>query len=199
MSKIIASLVILAIISSTMCKEEGLKFLAEEVHEDAVSLPIHEIENFMKGFYSGLNLFNNLTHQDECFIEATDPEIVNSAVEIYRIFQNLTLHSDFTKVVKEVSEKAIVVITKIGEAQSSCARFGGDLSARGVQIVNFLKDPEYIQKITTHTYMHITGFIERVNHGVVSAKDGDFHASGYAFGDLINFGFFWNFNQAKKL
>lgn len=199
MSKIIASLVILAIISSTMCKEEGLKFLAEEVHENSVALPVHEIENFIKGFYTGLDLLNNLTHQNECFIEATDPEIAHSAVEIYRIFQNMTLHSDFAEIVKQVSEKTISLISKISEAEASCARFGGDISARGIQIVNFLKDPEYLQKVTTHSYMNIGGFMERATLGITSAKGGDFFASGHAFGDLINFGFFWNFNKAKKL
>jgi hypothetical protein len=197
-SKIIYSLLILAILSSTFCKQEGLKFLAEVKQDNnEFQFPVNDTLRFVNGFAQGLGLFKNLTHQAECFTEATDPEIVSNVVGIINTFKNLNWHSDFANIIKEVSEKAVVLIAKIGEAQSSCARYVSDINGRAKDIITFVKDPSYLQKVSEHGMLNIGGFIERAQNGINGIKDGNFYAAGFAFGDVINFGLFWNFNKAK--
>lgn len=202
-SKIIYSLLILAILSSTFCKEEGLKFLSDEqeIVDDLnkIQIPVNQTVDFLKGFAQGLGLFQNLTHQAECYTEASDPEIVSNVVSIINTFKTLNWHSDFANVIKEVSEKAVVLISKIGEAQSSCARYVTDITGRSKEIITFVSDPSYLQKVSEHGMLNLGGFMARGSKVIDAIKQGDFNAVGSSIGDIINFGLFWNFNHAKLL
>jgi hypothetical protein len=187
MSKII-SILLLATIASTLCHDEFLKTV-----NGAVEVVAKDVEDLVVGFYSGLGIFSSLPHQKDCINKAIDPVIVEKIQDIVSHIKALTPKSDFVAVMRQISGDVTFLLTRFQETQKSCVDLVGDYKVVFHQLVTYISNPEYIQKIGQHAILNIGGFTDRAQQAVDAFKVQNFLAAGNIIGDLIHFGLFWDF------
>ena len=193
MSKIV-SLILLATIASSLC-HGGFLVEVEEKPTTAMSIPKWAVdtEQFVVGLYSGIGLFANLPHQNDCINSALDPEIYNRVLDVANLLISLNAKSDFFDVFKKVAEDVAVLITKFQQTQTSCVPLVGDYKLVFEQLVTYITNAEYLQKVSEHALLNIGGFSERGQKAVDAIKTGNFFEAGRLIGDIVNFGLFWDF------
>ena len=196
MSKIIASLIILAIISSCACKEEAaLKFLEDTTSTNADDLVI--VKNtiqFIYGLYSGFAVLN-VTDADACFTEVTNPEIFTSFVNIIRIVESIKSTADVVSALKNITAESVLILQKFESAKQTCELLSTEYKDLFAKIATYAGNAEYIQKIAMHAVMNIGKFTDEGQAGVNSFNAGQFFESGKAFGGIAKFAFFYDFKM----
>jgi hypothetical protein len=202
MSKLMLTILIVLVLKYSYCRENN-NFL-QEIKNKYIDL--NNISNhtgngtwhpgneslFAWGFLSGIHLFDNSTHKQECFSVA--PDIHDDIADICYILDNL----DETK--QEYFEQIRLIITKIEHMFNSidrvsghCELFGRSVTETLYDLGHYLTVPEYTQKITKHFLYNIGAVVERYKYARWRWAQSDFYISGYAFGDLIKYVFFWDF------
>ena len=196
MSKIIASLIILAIISSCACKEEvALKFLEDTTTTKAdVLVIVKSTVQFINGLFSGFAVLN-VTDAGTCFTEATDPEIIASFVKIITIVESIKSAADVVSALKNITAESVIILRKFESAQQTCKLLPTEYKELFAKIATYAGNTEYIQKIAMHAVMNIGKFTEEGLAGVNSFKAGQFFESGKAFGGIAKFAFFYDFKM----
>jgi hypothetical protein len=190
MSKIV-SLIILATIASSLCHGGFLV----QVEEPVTSIPkwVVNTEQFVVGLYSGVGLFANLPHQQACINSAFDQEIYNRILDVANVLAGLNSKSDFFAVFKQVAEDVAVLLSKFQQTQTTCVPLAGDYKEVFTQLLSYITNPEYLQKVSEHALFNIGGFQERAQKTTDAIKAGNFSEAGRLIGDIVNFALFWDF------
>ena len=196
MSKIIASLIILAIISSCVCREEvALNFLEDTSAKKAdVLVIVKSTVQFINGLYSGFAVLN-VTDTDACLAEATNPEIIASFKKIITIAESIRAPGDVAAGLRNIIAESVVILQKFEAAQKTCELLPKEYKDLFGKIATYAGNAEYIQKVAMHAVMNLGKFTEEGQAGVDSFKAGKFFESGKAFGGIAKFAFFYDFKM----
>lgn len=196
MVKLFASIVLLAIVSSTMCNQLQTANFLQESQDSVIEINVEYVKDAIElvgGFYEGVGIFNATSGQN-CFAGATDPQIIASAVNIYHIIKALDLH-DIMPSIKQILAEGTNIYSRALETYKVCATLPDEYVALFNKLFPYMANTEYIQKITFHAMTHITQFTEKAIAGSEDFKNKKFFESGKSFGEIINLALFFDFKN----
>jgi hypothetical protein len=196
MVKLFASIILLAIVSSSMCNELQVANFLQESSDEVIQINVNYVKDAIElvgGFYQGVGIFN-ATSAQYCFAGATDPQIIASALNIYHIIKAIDI-KDIIPSLKQIFAEGTNIYARALETYQECARLPEEYVALFKKLVPYMANSEYLQKVAFHTMTHITQFGEKAEAGVEEFKNKKFFESGKSFGEIINLALFFDFKN----
>jgi hypothetical protein len=194
MSKIIFSVLILAIVSGCMCND----FLVfDSPQPQARMMPVYDIEQitpaeflkFASGVHQGFGFFNNLPFQNECAI--VDQQIIEKAKEIFNLVKTLNIKNAMN-VLRDVTNKGNEIIQLIAKQSQGCQNWAKELTTVFNRLVGTVRQRSYPNDLLYHSLTNMGTITDRVVKSVDLFVKNDFINSGIIGGGLMRFLFFWS-------
>ena len=196
MVKLFASIILLAIVSSSMCNEIQVANFLQESADGVIQINVEYVKDAIElvgGFYEGVGIFNSTSGQN-CFAGATDPQIIASAINIYHIIKAIDIKDIMTSL-KQILAEGTNIYSRALEAYHECAALPEEYVALFNKLVPYMANSEYLQKVAFHALTNVAQFGEKAEIGVEEFKNKKFFESGKSFGEIINLALFFDFKN----
>jgi hypothetical protein len=200
MAKLLLQIITLLFINSVLSNHHGLQFLSDEAvnkHHNSIKrlgFTPQDFYQLTEGLIQGMEIFNS-TDPGNCTTEDLDP--INSDVaNIISILQNFTYDSH---TVDEINEIVIIsrdIIEKLQDVPQSCKFYAEQIISVILDVIEYVADPDYaLLELPIHILNNLITLRDKFNNAEKAFNDGQFHDSGYGFGDFIYEAFLWDYNK----
>jgi hypothetical protein len=178
------------------CDRTALTFLEENVSENSVevflepkliSTPVELADGFLKGF----GFFYDLPSVKDC--KPNDPQITQDVLDIVNILKSIDIHSNFPQIIQDIFSKGKDAYDRISKVSKECGELADEAKQLFEKLEKHVSGYTYYAKLALHTTTNISQISEKVKSGMAAYDAGKFEDTGFAFGDLTKFTFFWNF------
>jgi len=184
-------------------KEEGEddEPKVEDVTEEETFLePVIQLEgigaiDFLAGFIHGFEFLENLPHQAEC--NPQDPQIVQDILDIANLIKNLSIHSDFSKVIQQALALATDIYTRVNALSASCEAWAGEFNKVVDQLKSHVTKSGYPTSLTFHTISNMGTITDKAKTAASHITGARFLEAGTVFGELSKFIAFWDFKKSS--
>ncbi len=193
MSKIIFSVLLIAIISGCMCNN-FLEFDNSQSEtkmvqiSDNLQITQNEFLNFVYGVHLGFGFFKNLPFQNDCII--TDPQIIEISKEIFNLVKSLTLKNAMD-VLRAVTIRANDIIQIIAKISQGCQNWAKEVKAVYNRLLSTVQQKNYKKDLFYHSLMNMMNITDKTVEAVKLFFKKDYLISGNKGGELMKFIFFW--------
>jgi len=184
------------------CDKTALTFLeVEDVTEEETFLePVIQLEgigaiDFLAGFIHGFEFLENLPHQAEC--NPQDPQIVQDILDIANLIKNLSIHSDFSKVIQQALALATDIYTRVNALSASCEAWAGEFNKVVDQLKSHVTKSGYPTSLTFHTISNMGTITDKAKTAASHITGARFLEAGTVFGELSKFIAFWDFKKSS--
>jgi hypothetical protein len=147
---------------------------------------------FALGFNDGLTFFANISSKSQCDLK--DQELFNEVVSIYEILKNISI-KDIAKIIPRILLKAQAIYDRIAKLSTGCKVFAADIKTVIDSLRNHIKASGYWTRLALHTISNIGTLSSKVKNAINKFGSNAYKDSGFAIGDLVKFGLFWDFKQ----
>jgi hypothetical protein len=187
MSKIIFSVVILAIISGCLCKDSLFDTQANAYLKN-YEISREEFVTFALAANEGFGFFYNLPNFDKCVMD--DPKITSIAEDILDIINGLNIKNAIN-VVRDVITNGLLMIDTISKQSEICKKYAGALRSVFDRLTNKTRERSYRIRLLYHSMTNMASITYKVIRTVRAFRKKDFENSGVSGGELMKFIFFW--------
>lgn len=188
MSKIIISIIAIIAISSVLSK--GASFLGST---EKTSNPAFDL---LEGFNTGFDFFAHFVHGKECSV--SDPAIANDIMDIGAIFRNITIHSDFSQIAKDVLLKVNDITSRLQNISAGCAAYAEEYVTAIAGLKQHIMERNYYERIAVHTVVNIGEVFKAIIEMTSSEITQNHVETGRIMGELVKFVAFWNYTPATQ-
>jgi len=122
-----------------------------------------------------------------------DPQITQDVLDIVNILKSIDFHSNFPQIIQDVFSKGKDAYDRISKVSKECRELADEAKQLFEKLEKHASGYTYYAKLALHTTTNISQISEKVKSGMAAYDAGKFEDTGFAFGDLIKFTFFWNF------
>ncbi len=182
MSRIIFSVLVLALISQSLCHD---KFLSTDLNMDIKP----EVE-FMKGLVNGIGYFNDLPNQEKC-IEG-DLDIVHDIQDIIKVVKDFNHDTDIKQAIQEVAERLEDIYQRAEVLGDNCKAYSKDLKTVAQQIKAFITADKYLTNALMHALGSLEDFNKIIHQMIAEFQDKDYYNAGEQVGSLVKLALLWD-------
>jgi hypothetical protein len=191
MSKILLSVLIFTILSSSLCNifptnsEYQTSFNNLEDYQQSEK----DFIEFLKGANEGFSLFFRLPGEGEC--KKVNPKAIELARQIFNEIKPLNINNAFN-ILKSVIPKAITLIDIITKESKGCVAWGMQLSKVFLKLKLKVESAGYKEQAIFHAMINMAPIVDKSVVAVKQFAEKKFYNSGKTGGELMKFIFFWD-------
>jgi hypothetical protein len=171
----------------------------EEVYPDGLEKePIERVadfspknaEEFVLGYLSGVELFNDVATNSTCLVNAE--VIVEDSFKLYNILKDLKVDTQIITHVKEIIETTQSIVSHMKQEDVQC-KAAAEIAMNDLKrVAERVGRDGYVKELATHTWNNIGAIEEMVRNGFENYHGGNMHESGRHFGRATKFVGFWD-------
>jgi hypothetical protein len=203
---ILIAALILALVRATSPSLNNYSNYNADVQDNLDYLDEHHIEKFRRdvgpdhgatylffdGFYYGLQIYNNVTHRNEC--RAFIPDAHDDLVDIYYKFKNATSDSDCIELIRYALGKIDHILQRINDTRDDCRIYQSEMKEANRQVRQYLHDQEdYYRKIADHILHNLGIITQKTENYKDDINNKEWRKAGFDMGDLIHFLTLWDY------
>jgi hypothetical protein len=148
---------------------------------------------FIGGVIDGLEIFNNVTHRNECL--SILPVFHDDLSDIYMAIHNFTENSDVIELLKFIVDKIEHIEKKIQLTENDCLLMAKDVRKVFDNVeVFFQKKTKILLEIFRHFFSNIGIFIEKMEFTKELLADKEWYRAGINSGKLLKLLFLWDYD-----
>ena len=179
MSKIIFSVLILTVLSSSLCN-----FMQAEDQK----INPEDFLTFLRGANSGFGFFTGLPYESDC--KTIDPKTVDLAREIFNDIKTIKI-TNGVNVIRRNIPKALKIIDLITNQGGSCKNWGQELRKMADKMINRVNQSNYPKEAIFHAMTNMAPITDMTVTSIKHFMEKDYSNSGRMGGELMRFIFFW--------
>lgn len=190
-SKFIALLLACICLSSVVSKmpENNLKFL-DEREQKLKDINVRNIENFIEGFFSGIEVFDNVVRNSTCLQNGEG--LVREGIELFNLLKDFKVDIHVISNVQKIVSAIEAIANNLKSEKEQCKNAGEIAFADLYLIIDRITRPGYMKEIVVHLYQHLGDLDGFVQNAFSAYNDGNMSLFGNYFGQAMKLILFWD-------
>jgi hypothetical protein len=186
MSKILFSVLILTIMSSSLCY--SMNDLEYQNSSSFYQQNNNDFLEFVKGVNSGFGFFTGLPYENEC--KGYDSKALDLAQEIFNDMKKINIRNG-VDILKRNIPKALKIIDIISNKGGACKNWANELKQMAQRLINRVNQNNYARDAVLNALTNMAAITDMTVTSVKHYVEKDFFNSGRMAGELMRFIFFW--------
>lgn len=168
-----------------------VKFLAnEEAKLSNFNLNASDAELFIQGYFSGLELFNNLLANSTCL--QNGEVIVEDTLKLYEILKDFHIDTSIIGKIRDIIVATKSIISSFNGEVEAC-KAAADLALNDIhRLVDRVRKDNYLEELGSHLVFHLNEVKGLIASGFAQFHEGDMLNAGLNFGKATKFVAFWD-------
>lgn len=155
-----------------------------------------DAEDFLNGYFSGLELFNNVAYNSTCF--QNGEIIIEDALKLYEILKDIKIDISIISKIKNILVLTKNIVSSFTGEIEQCQEASDVILDDIHNIIDRVRKDKYLEDLGAHLVLNLAEIKTLIQTGFADFHEGKMKEAGQSFGKATKFVAFWDLTNKNN-